>query len=443
GHTSVCGNVLMPCPYKCGAYVPRVDIQQHKKECVNRTGRSMTRLTTRTDCLESYDDGPLSTTSLDRKPNGPSKDLYEKLQKDFQKLSARLANFELASASTASRDSWKTPQEQQDIDRVKYQNQLLLEWKKVVDFKLETLKQLIKSWENSKHEYEFQWMGLQQKFMVLDKLQMDINLCRDTFLKEQNYNRQANLEFAKNLDAFKDLFDQENATVSALWSEQKRAIEDIRKDVDYIKQLIEEQKAKHTSVVFDIKTISQIASETSEKLEIQEREFAKFRQQFDQLKLDLEILENLAAGETKSTNPARDSNTVLRSPIFYTHDFGYKIRVLAYLDGLKKWKGRYALISVHVLKGEFDPLLKWPCHIEGTVTLRDLENLENPKNFSKRVVAKRQTGDEENEEPQESSFSYIFIPHATLMKSQFLKEDAVYLEIRIEQNRKLLTETTL
>lgn len=49
-------------------------------------------------------------------------------------------------------------------------------------------------------------------------------------------------------------------------------------------------------------------------------------------------------------------------------------QIILYLNGMKKWKGRYALLSLHVMKGEYDLMLKWPCHIEGNVTLRDLEN---------------------------------------------------------------------
>ncbi|KAJ3658430.1 hypothetical protein Zmor_010167 [Zophobas morio] len=455
GHTSVCGNVLIPCPNKCGSYIPRMEMPNHKKECLNRPGRSMTRLTTTTDTIETYDDA-LNTASLDRRFNNTStRDVLERLQRDFQKLSTRLANYELSSSSNSSIDS----RNNQDLDRIKYQNQMLLEWKKAVDYKLETLQQAMTSLDKARSESEYHWLSLQQKLSLLDKFRMDLDIAMDTFLKEQNYNRQANLEFAKNLDEFKDLFDQENASVNALWNEQKDIIDDIRKDVDGLKQVMDEQKAKNVSVIFDIKTISQIASETAEKLEIQDREFAKFRQQFDQLKLDLEILENLASADARTSTPghlvwritdfeakmskSKSSNSVLKSPIFYTHDFGYKVRILAYLNGLKKWKDRYALVSIHVLKGDFDALLKWPCHIEGTVSLRDQENSENPKNFAKHIVAKRQTGDEENEEPQESSFSYIFIPHGTLTKSQYLKNNEVFLEIRIEQNRRLLTETTL
>lgn len=65
------------------------------------------------------------------------------------------------------------------------------------------------------------------------------------------------------------------------------------------------------------------------------------------------------------------------------------------------------------------------------------------KNFSKCIVAKRQKGDEESEEPQESSFTYIFIPHSTLIKNQYLKNDEIFIEIKIDQNWKLTTETTL
>lgn len=39
---------------------------------------------------------------------------------------------------------------------------------------------------------------------------------------------------------------------------------------------------------------------------------------------------------------------------------------------MKKWKDRYCLLSIQVLKGDYDMLLKWPCTIEGTVTLRNI-----------------------------------------------------------------------
>lgn len=54
--------------------------------------------------------------------------------------------------------------------------------------------------------------------------------------------------------------------------------------------------------------------------------------------------------------------------------------MVAYLNGLGKWKGRNLIMTMHVLKGEWDPLLEWPCNLPTTVILRD-------QNFSKIQVS--------------------------------------------------------
>lgn len=48
-----------------------------------------------------------------------------------------------------------------------------------------------------------------------------------------------------------------------------------------------------------------------------------------------------------------------------------------YLNGIKKWKGRHIIMSIQVLKGEWDPVLTWPCHIEAVVLLRELNDKVN------------------------------------------------------------------
>lgn len=53
-----------------------------------------------------------------------------------------------------------------------------------------------------------------------------------------------------------------------------------------------------------------------------------------------------------------------------------------YINGMKKWKDRYCLLCIHVLKGEYDMLLKWPCNIEGSVTLRNVESLDQVHFFA-------------------------------------------------------------
>lgn len=69
--------------------------------------------------------------------------------------------------------------------------------------------------------------------------------------------------------------------------------------------------------------------------------------------------------------------------------------------------------------------------------------LWQPTDFSKYISAKRHSGDEENEEPQESSTQYIFVPHTTLMKQNFIKEDTLFLDLRINSVNRLRDETEL
>lgn len=59
-----------------------------------------------------------------------------------------------------------------------------------------------------------------------------------------------------------------------------------------------------------------------------------------------------------------------------------------------------------------------------------------PKDYKKFITAKRNSGGEENEDPQESSAQYIFIPHTTLTKSNYLKDDTVFLEIKVNPSKR-------
>ncbi|KAJ8953095.1 hypothetical protein NQ318_013437 [Aromia moschata] len=469
GHTAVCGNVLVPCPHKCGSYIPRIDLNKHRRECLNRITRSMPRLPSLDEDTPSRTKlVPGNTTSLDRNTNGyPQKthdtrinDEVHRLSKKFAELEKRYFLIQQKPPTPTVLPNYETLKNNQlqhglEIEKMKYQAKATLDWKKAIEAQLYNLKQSIAIFQNSKKDTDIHWMNLQDRLMALDKIQMDLNYLRDSFFKEQNYNRQADANFQQDLSIFRNTFNQENATAAAVFNDHKVALDRLRQDIEDIRRLYEEQKSKFTNIVFDLRAASRIASEAAERIEIQERDFAEMKRDINQMKLDLEILEGLTSSSDNGSScgrliwrvteveaklqRAKDFDSVLKSPIFYTHEYGYKIRILLYLNGLKKWRDRYALMCIHVLKGEYDMLLKWPCHIEGTITLRDLENPEKPKPFSKFITAKWQCGDEENEEPQESSSTFIFVPHSTLFKSTFVKEDSLFIEVKIQQNAKLET----
>ncbi|ENN82443.1 hypothetical protein YQE_01182, partial [Dendroctonus ponderosae] len=95
----------------------------------------------------------------------------------------------------------------------------------------------------------------------------------------------------------------------------------------------------------------------------------------------------------------------------------------------------YALACIHVLKGKYDPLLTWPCIIEGQISLRDLTETSQKKNFIKCIKTKRSSGDEDEDEPQESSPTYIFMPHSVMLKANYTKNDRLFLDVNISENQ--------
>lgn len=54
-----------------------------------------------------------------------------------------------------------------------------------------------------------------------------------------------------------------------------------------------------------------------------------------------------------------------------------------------------------------------------------------PRVISKHIVAKRLYGDEENEEPDENSSQYVFIPHSALLKERYIREDSLFVEMKV------------
>nr|XP_023013379.1 TNF receptor-associated factor 5 [Leptinotarsa decemlineata] len=461
GHTAVCGNVLVPCPNKCGSYIRRLDLRKHDRECVNRTMKSPPRFFKSNEY--ALIDGPnvtQVTSSLGR--NGMTK-TDSRVQEEIHKLSRKLSDLEIHVAkSQVTNQTYETlknnlMQQNLDLEKLKYQSKLSFDWKNNTEIALNNIKQSLSSIQHSKRETDSNVAGLQNRLGILERMLDQVNYLKDSFFREQAFNRQVDANFEQNINDVKSHFSQENALTLAILNDVKDTTETFREEISKLKNGLDEHTAKFTNIIFDLRAASQIASEALEKLEIHERECQEMKKELNQLKLDVEILEGLSCSNELTSRPgrllwkvtdvetkmmkAKEFGSVAKSPIFYSHDYDYRIRVLMYMNGLKKWKDRYALLCIHVLKGEYDMLLRWPCHIEGTITIRDLKDLDKPKPFSKYINAKRHAGDEESEEPQESSSSYIFIPHSTLLKSGHLQEDTLFIDVKIQQNGK--QETSL
>ncbi|XP_048523787.1 TNF receptor-associated factor 5-like [Dendroctonus ponderosae] len=462
GHSTLCSKVLIPCPFKCGSYIQRADLAKHKAECNNNFRKSANL-----DVDKVPSNGTFNAYSLDR--NGKTTLNHPKLQEEIVKLHKRFssletkvaslnqtqANASLNSATTASalgniEDMRSTlKQHSLSIQKANYFNGFISEWKKNVDSQITALKSSLSSADTLKTESAKKWEFVQEKLIHLQNLQMDLSLLKQTLFKDSSHFRKTQMDFATNLEDIRATFNQQIASFENMWHQQTSVIQEAIRNISDVRQAIDEQKAKYAALVFELRTVSQISSEASQKIEIMERDFGKVQQELNQMKVNVEILEDLGSSDSSTyqrlvwriteveskLQKAKESDIVLKSPIFYTHRYGYKIRILLYINGLNKWKGRYALACIHVLKGKYDPLLAWPCIIEGQISLRDLTETSQKKDFIKFIKTKRPSGDEDEDEPQESSPTYIFIPHSVMLKANYTKNDTLFLDVNISENQ--------
>lgn len=99
------------------------------------------------------------------------------------------------------------------------------------------------------------------------------------------------------------------------------------------------------------------------------------------------------------------------------------------MNGKGNFKGRNILACINVLHGEYDPLLPWPCRLRADLIIRDQPgNLENAVDFAKVVSIKRKNDDFTNSQ-------YFHIPHKLLENRNYIKDDTIFFEIKIQNNK--------
>lgn len=426
---------------------------KHSLECVNNTNNLKRPVQKQANTVNTLDRNGIYTST-------PKTQDEVNVRKRYSDHEASLAFKQLQNGSNdnsrRSLDEIKTSLYQHSLalQKINYTQTIISEWKKNIDLQISQIKSTFKPSTNN--EYEKQFKAIQEKLLQVDHFKMDLNILKESVYKENTHFKKTEMDFARNIQDLSNVLKDNNNSMAHMWNDNINMLNKVNLDIDNTRLALDEQKAKTASLVFDLRAVNQIASEAAEKIEIQEREMTSLIQEVNQVKLDIEILEGLVSSYDSNSGcckrllwritevesklaRAKENDIVLRSPVFYTHQYGYKIRVLLYLNGLNKWKDRYALACLHVLKGEYDMLLPWPCSIEGTVTLRDLSNISQPKNFMKYIKTKKRQGDEDEDEPQESNSTYIFIPHSTLLKGNYIKEDSLFLDININEDNKYET----
>lgn len=119
------------------------------------------------------------------------------------------------------------------------------------------------------------------------------------------------------------------------------------------------------------------------------------------------------------------------SPPFFTSRHGYKMCARIYLNGDGMGKGTHISLFFVLMRGEFDPLLRWPFRQKVTFMLLDQNNVEH-------VI------DAFRPDPNSSSFQRprretniasgcpLFLPLADLNNHSYIKDDALFIKVIVD-----------
>lgn len=143
------------------------------------------------------------------------------------------------------------------------------------------------------------------------------------------------------------------------------------------------------------------------------------------------------------------SNYEFFSPPFYTHKYGYRLQVSAFLNGNGSGENSHLSVYIRVLPGEYDNLLEWPFSYRVTFSLLDQSDpsLSKPqhitetfhpdpnwKNFQK-PGASRGSLDEST-----LGFGYPkFISHEDIKKRNYVRDNAIFIKASVEIPQKILS----
>lgn len=216
-------------------------------------------------------------------------------------------------------------------------------------------------------------------------------------------------KYNNDVDEFRKFLCSENIMISGLWAEQLAEIHSLTGRIESINK-VSEAKSK------EIAQMKQHIKECDEAITRQARGNAVLALGY--------IVWRISDFEAKM-NDAKENDTVLHSPVFYSSEYGYKLRVELRLNGMGQWTGRHMTASLQVLEGEWDPLLQWPFNQRVTLTLRDQST--PPKKVSNLV--KNFVVGKEKEDP---AGLHVFILHTTLQQHNYVLNNTMYIEVTVE-----------
>lgn len=430
-HVAHCGAVLEECPEKCGAYIPRNELQEHRNQCLRGLGNNVQR----------------TSDSLEDKIKSLRESAWKNKVVSILGL-LRTAVFEGEKEIKELRDTLASSLQLTNEALRKDILEELFESRRSANSMNIRLSNLEKSYTELQYKFV---QNIQHTNVQIDNLKFETT-------NEQHRSMEEREKCYAVLEEMKANFTAESATICRLWQEQVKNIHDMKLELEMRCKLSKELVNKYNSLFDRVEALEKQIQKNSEAVAEQAVDAKTLR---FQMKDNVEYIEEILKEIENKPSPyhechcqsesipighliwridrfkekmeeAKLNDSVLASPIFYDKEYGYTLRMELRLNGMGHWKNRHVIGCLRIVDGKWDPLLTWPCILKADVTLRDQDNSINNVDKFVRAVKKGNS----NEELEHNSDLYMFIPHTTLARhSGYTKNNVMFLEIRVKDNK--------
>ncbi|XP_017109356.2 TNF receptor-associated factor 3 isoform X1 [Drosophila bipectinata] len=414
-HLIHCGQVLEECSNGCQAFIPRVRMRMHLKECP------------RYKQLQNQ----CGSVIMDHQEHSVHR--LQVLQQDVGAIRSVL-NEEIRQRLHLITD----------VGNIRKQNQVVEDWTRDMEEQVGSLRSQLedelsqRSFVAEQNRLDFQYCcditrslkdqveeRLDEAHKLVHQLTMDVNIhqnqLNDNILKLEEI-----------------IFENERLNRDKFFQIEE-FMHEINEDIKTKLGSSDHITSKHATLDYEVKNIKNIVCETEERCDKLDRALHQTMQNLSDLESQIAMQQRIASFQnikghliwrikdySKKMDEAKQYETILHSAMFSNKAFGYALRLDIYLNGKGTWKGRNLIACLNVLAGEYDPLLAWPCRLQAEIVIRDQSsNISEAQDYVKLIFVRKKSDDFIH------SNQYFHIPHKVIASRNYLRNDSLFIEVRV------------
>ena len=147
---------------------------------------------------------------------------------------------------------------------------------------------------------------------------------------------------------------------------------------------------------------------------------------------------NQKMAEAKSQNGCLE---LVSSPFYTSQQCGYKLQASLFLNGNGAGENSHMSVYIKLLPGEYDNILRWP--FKHTVSFTLLDQTPERKNAVNVVESflpdpSWPNFQKPSKQPDQLGFGFPkFVPHELLSAKNYIKDDALFIKIRVDPSRNI------